>query len=298
MADAVEGILLVDKPAGPTSHDIVARVRRLSGVRRVGHTGTLDPLATGLLAICVGRATRLAEYLSGQSKSYEASVRLGQETTTYDAEGEIVAERQVSVSEEELAAALDAFRGVITQLPPLYSAVKVDGKPLYRLAREGVEVERPARTVTIFELDLIGWLPPLLELRIVCSSGTYVRSLAHDLGRVLECGGHVQALRRTAVGSFEVEEAVSLETLSQEDLQDHLLPAEAAVRHLPRLSLSVEDALDLYHGREIARQADQPEASLVCAYDSEGQFVGLVKSAGELWRPHKIFYRPGRQAVS
>lgn len=295
MAEVVEGILLVDKPAGPTSHDIVAGVRRLSGIRRVGHTGTLDPLATGLLAICVGRATRLAEYMSRQRKSYEATIRLGQETTTYDAEGEVVAERPVGLSEEEIAAALDPFRSTITQIPPLYSAVKIDGKPLYRLAREGVEVERPLRTVTIFELDLVGWKAPLLELRIVCSSGTYVRSLAHDLGRALDCGGHVKALRRTAIGSFLVEEAVSLQALDKENLPKHLLPAEVAVRHLPRLSLTREDAVDLYHGRIIARHADQPEASLVSAFDNAGQFVGLVKSADEFWHPHKIFYRPGLQ---
>jgi tRNA pseudouridine55 synthase len=291
VAELLEGILLVDKPSGPTSHDVVATVRRLSGIRRVGHTGTLDPLATGLLAICIGRATRLAEYLSGQRKSYQATVRLGQDTTTYDAEGEIVAERQVTVSEEEIAAALEMFRGEISQLPPLYSAVKVDGRPMYRHAREGVEVERPARAVTIYEIELVRWRTPLLEVRIVCSSGMYVRSLAYDLGRVLDCGGHVKVLRRTAIGSFAVDEAVSLEALDKEQLLKQMLPAEAAVRHLPRLALSGDDALELYYGRAIARSADQPEASLASAFDDAGQFVGLVKSAGEYWQPHKIFYR-------
>jgi tRNA pseudouridine55 synthase len=291
MAAVVEGILLIDKPSGPTSHDIVAAVRRLSGIRRVGHTGTLDPLATGLLAICVGRATRLAEYMSGHRKSYETTIRIGQETTTYDAEGEIVVERQVSVSEEEIATALEAFRGEITQVPPLYSAVKIDGKPLYRLAREGVEIEPPARTVTIFELDPVAWSEPLLELRLTCSSGTYVRSLAHDLGRELDCGGHVSALRRTAIGSFTVEEAASLEALDKENLPEHLLPNESAVGHLPRLSLTRDDAINLYHGRTIARRADQPEASLVSAFDSEGQFVGILKPAEAFWRAHKIFYQ-------
>lgn len=291
MDELVEGILLVDKPSGPTSHDIVSAVRRLSGTRRVGHTGTLDPLATGLLAICIGRATRLAEYLSGQRKSYETTVRLGQETTTYDSEGEIVSERPVTVSEGEIAAALGVFRGTISQVPPLYSAIKIDGKPLYRHAREGNEVERPARTVTIHELDLVRWRAPLLEMQIVCSSGTYVRSLAHDLGRALDCGGHVKALRRTAIGSFVVEEAVSLEALDEEKLTKQLLPAEAAVRHLPSLALSSDDAADLYYGRAIPRRADQPPASLASAFDSAGQFVGLVKSGEELWYPHKILYR-------
>ena len=291
MAETVEGILFIDKPSGPTSHDIVATVRRLSGVRRVGHAGTLDPLATGLLAICVGRATRLAEYLSDQRKSYEATIRLGQETTTYDAEGEIVAEEQVALTEGEIAAALQMFRGPISQVPPLYSALKVDGKPMYRLAREGVEVERPARSVTIFEINLVSWRAPLLEVSIVCSSGTYVRSLAHDIGRLLDCGGHVRTLRRTAIGSFHVEEAVSLDMLDEERLRKRLLPAETAVRHLPRLTLTREDAIDLYYGRAIARRAHQPEALLASAYDDQGQFVGLVKPADALWRGHKIFYQ-------
>jgi tRNA pseudouridine55 synthase len=174
------GLLILDKPTGLTSHDAVQRVRRISGVRRAGHAGTLDPLASGVLLVCVGPATRLVEYLVGHDKTYETTVRLGQTTTTYDAEGDITRERPVRVDESQIAAALDAFRGAIRQQVPAFSAVKRDGQPLYKAARRGDEMELPLREVVVHSLELLVFEPPLLSLRVACSSGTYIRSLVHD----------------------------------------------------------------------------------------------------------------------
>jgi tRNA pseudouridine55 synthase len=200
----LSGVLCVDKPLGMTSHDVVGRTRRVAGLRRVGHAGTLDPLATGVLLLCLGRAARLIEYLVGHDKVYETTVRLGQTTATYDAEGEVLAERPfLHLTLSQIEAALEAFRGDIVQQPPIYSAIKQGGQPLYKLARQGkTEVARPYRPVTIHELTRLSWEPPHLSLRIACSSGTYIRSLGYDLGEALGCGGHLSALRRLAVGRF------------------------------------------------------------------------------------------------
>lgn len=292
MAATTEGILSLDKPAGPTSHDVVKKVRRFTGIRRVGHSGTLDPLATGLLILCIGRATRLAEYIAQQSKTYAATVRLGQETDTYDAEGEIVARHPVMVSDRELSAALDRFRGEIDQIPPMFSAIKRDGKPLYRHAREGQVLERPPRTVYVYELEVLEWKPPHLQIRLVCSSGTYIRSFAHDLGQVLGCGGHISALRRTAVGRFTVAGAAPYEQLTGETWHEYIQPSDMAVGHLPQLVLSVDEAVQLYHGQTVPCQTGQPDAPVVRAYDPDSHFVGVIVREQELWRARKIFYEP------
>ena len=286
----IEGVLNVDKPAGPTSHDVVRQVRRLAQARRVGHAGTLDPLATGVLVLALGRATRLLEYVVGQPKTYEARLRLGQTTTTYDAEGAIVSEQPVAASEQALKAALAPFRGEIEQVPPMYSAVRKEGQRLYELARQGVEVEREARAVTIYALDLLRWQPPHADLRVVCSVGTYIRTLAHDLGQALGCGAYLAALRRTAVGHFTLEDAVPLPALTAENVVDYLQPPDRAVATLPRLILAQEAAQRLAQGQWLTRHAGEPEAALVRAYDAAGTFVGIVAAAGPQWRPRKIFY--------
>lgn len=286
---SVEGVLNVDKPQGLTSHDVVNHVRRISGIRRVGHAGTLDPLATGVLLLCLGRTTRLVEYLVGQPKTYEAVIRLGQATNTYDAEGEIVAERPVAVGIDDITAALSRFRGVIQQRPPIYSAIKKGGRPLYKLARQGIAMEAPLRTVTIYELQLLSWTIPLLAVRVVCSAGTYIRSLAHDLGQVLGCGGHLAALRRTAVGVFKVETAIPLAELNAENLPGLLQPGEATVQHLPRLDLSAADAARLQLGQQVTRQVDQLQAELVRAYAPAGRFIGVAAANGPYWRARKMF---------
>jgi tRNA pseudouridine55 synthase len=292
MSDPIEGLICLDKPSGQSSHDAINAVRRLAGIRRIGHAGTLDPLASGLLLVCLGRATRLLEYSVGQPKTYLAKIQLGRATNTYDAEGEVTAEHAVEISRQRLLAALDKFRGVIEQLAPMYSAVKVGGQPLYRLARKGESVERPARNVTIHELDLLAWRDSLLALRIHCSSGTYIRSIAHDLGQELGCGAFLAGLRRTEVGRFSLADAASLAALDQDNWRSYLRPADSAAGHLAHLDVTGDEALTLYHGQAIQRRPGQREESLVRAYDEGGLFVGVLAADGQQWRPQKIFYRP------
>ncbi len=284
-----EGILNIDKPGGITSHDVVQQIRRISGVRRVGHAGTLDPLATGVILVCVGRATRLAEYLVGQTKRYEAVVRLGQATDTYDADGQVVAEKQIQVGADDIEQALDQFRGRIQQKAPAYSAIKRDGQPLYKLARQGKDVDPPVRTVDIYELHLLSWQDPYLQLEMTCSSGTYVRSLAHDLGQVLGCGGHITALKRTAIGDYSLSQATPLDHLHQETWTNNLLPADSAVQHLPRMTLSEEESARMKVGQRLKQSDDQPQATLARVYEPGGRFLGLVKQRDGDWQPHKVF---------
>jgi tRNA pseudouridine55 synthase len=286
---SLEGVLNIDKPSGITSHDVVNRIRKLSGIRRVGHAGTLDPLATGVLLLCLARATRLTEYLVGQSKSYVATVRLGQVTDTYDADGEIVAQNAVHVSPSDIEQALPQFRGRIQQKAPIYSAIKRGGQPLYKLARQGKDVEPPLREVTIYNLQLLAWEEPSLQLKVVCSAGTYIRALAHDLGEVLGCGGHITALRRTAVGNFSVDQAIPLADLAEDDWTQHLQPSDTAVQHLPRLDLSLQDAQRVQFGQRLPRHEDHPHASLVRLYEPDGQFLGVATARENTWQPHKVF---------
>jgi tRNA pseudouridine55 synthase len=292
MSETVNGVLVVVKPPKLTSHDVVDMVRRLSGIRRIGHTGTLDPLATGLLILCIGRATRLAEYIVGQAKTYEATIYFGRETTTYDAEGETTLERPVDVTDESLVSALEQFRGQIYQVPPMFSAIKVKGQRLYKHARLGREIERQARRVTIFELEIMEWKSPELRLRILCSSGTYIRSLAHDLGRSLGCGAYLTRLTRTAIGNFTVEQATTLTGLDSENWLSKLMPLDAAVWHLPKLILTVDEGNLLASGQKVSFRAGQPEAALVRAYDSDSRFVGVVNLVEGRWKPRKIFVSP------
>ncbi len=285
------GILNIDKPSGMTSHDVVSRVRRLAGTRRVGHAGTLDPLATGVLVVCLGQATRLVEYVVGRPKTYVTTVRLGQTTNTYDADGKIERIRPVAVTDDQLQAALNQFRGMIEQIPPMYSAIKRNGKPLYKLARQGVTVERAARTVTIYDLQLLERNGNDVTLRVDCSTGTYIRSLAHDLGEALGCGGHVTALRRTRVGLFSAESSIPLDHLSAENIADHLQQPERAVSHLRRVVLTPAQAEAVYHGKTVTQTAAMTENELVYAVDDAGRFVGVFQAQGDQLRPHKVLYQ-------
>ncbi len=288
MTHSPEGLLNIDKPGGMTSHDVVNRVRRVAGVRRVGHAGTLDPLATGVLLLCLGRATRLVEYVMGLPKTYEAAVRLGQSTDTYDADGRVVAERPCAVTLANLDQALPQFRGPLQQTPPIYSAIKKGGQPLYKLARQGVDVVVTARAVTVYELDVLDFSPPMVTLRITCSSGTYIRSLAHDLGEVLGCGGHIAGLRRTAVGGFTTNTAVHLDYLTPENLKRWLLPSDTAVGHLPRIDVSEAEAAQLLQGQPIPRTG-HPGTTLARFYMPDNTFLGLATAAATTWQPHKMF---------
>lgn len=254
-----EGVLNINKPAGPTSHDVVARVRRLCGTKRVGHAGTLDPAATGVLVVLLGVATRLAEYATDLPKQYDAVIQFGLRTDSQDTTGATLSRDDASsLTQAAVEAALDRFRGEILQTPPMVSAVKVEGKRLYELARRGETVERRARPVTIYSLQLEEFYPgpdAWGRLLVECSSGTYVRTLCADLGDALGCGAAMGALRRTRIGSFRVEDAVSLEALEQavsaQRMSEVLLPPAAAVAHLPAVTVGVEARRRLLHGMKV-----------------------------------------------
>ena len=285
----IDGILNLDKPKDLTSHSVVRRVRQVADQRKVGHAGTLDPMATGVLLVCLGRATRVAEYLMESPKVSRASIRLGVVTDTYDAEGTVVATHPVEVTRDEVEAALDDFKGPILQVPPMYSALKRDGKPLYKLARQGITVERPPRAVEIYSLEMTVWQPPELALELSCSSGTYVRSLAHDLGQVLGCGAHLSGLVRTAVGEFKLENAIGLDELTREDLPALLHPLDVALYHYPAFHLDEEGAREVLFGRGIA--APEKDEGIARAYGPDGAFIAVLYFRPEkgIWHPQKVF---------
>jgi tRNA pseudouridine55 synthase len=273
----INGILLLDKPAGYTSNQALQAVKHLLLARKAGHTGSLDPLATGLLPLCFGEATKVSQFLLDADKRYWVAIRLGQTTSTYDAEGAVLLTRPVHLTRPAIDAALGRFQGEIQQIPPMYSAIKQAGQPLYKLARAGIEVERPPRRVVIHALHLVRWQDDLLELSVSCSKGTYIRSLAHDLGEILGCGGHVTALRRLATGGFLVEQAVTLEAF--QNLPDGgrlacLLPLDQALTHLPAVNLSLNAAYYLCQGQVVTAPHDL-SMGIVRLYEAGGRFLGL-----------------------
>jgi tRNA pseudouridine55 synthase len=291
---AVFGLLNLYKPSGPTSHDIVARVRRGTHVKKVGHAGTLDPLATGVLVLCLGPATRLSEYLIQSPKRYRARVRFGVETDTDDAEGAVIAEHDDRIEREAVEAALEAFRGAIAQVPPMYSAIKQGGRKLYDLARAGQEVVREARRVTIYHLELTGWEPPFAALEVECSPGTYIRSLARDLGRAVGTGAHLAALERSASGSFTAAEAIRWPdfeaTMRAGTWQDYLLPPDRALQGAFAVHLLPGEVEDIRQGRGIpAREESGIDGGLGRAYDPEGRFFAVLERRGDHWQPRKVF---------
>ncbi|MCI1017786.1 tRNA pseudouridine(55) synthase TruB [Microbacterium sp. C5A9] len=279
------GILLVDKPAGLTSHDVVARTRRALGTRKVGHAGTLDPMATGLLVIGVEGATRLLTYVVGADKTYQATIRLGQTTHTDDADGEILTRASddawSAVTADGIAAGVSALTGVISQVPSSVSAIKVDGRRAYDRVREGEEVVLAAREVTVSRFDVLaqrqgsGFID--LDVVVDCSSGTYIRSLARDLGADLGVGGHLTALRRSRVGNFDVADAVDIDELVDAAL---MTPAQAAARVLDVLDVSAAEATDLRHGKRLEGQATRLHGAHAAAVDEDGVLVGVVEKRG------------------
>jgi tRNA pseudouridine55 synthase len=297
---SLNGILIVDKPSGMTSHDVVAIMRRAGRERRLGHTGTLDPTATGVLVLCFGIATRLIPFLDETDKTYLAHLILGVSTDTQDFTGQTIKETpDAQIERERLKAALQAYQGEIMQIPPMFSAVKQQGRPLYELARQGKEVERAPRPVTIYELEPE---ESLLEsyragegpwLRVRCSKGTYIRTLCHDLGEYLGCGAHLRELKRTTSGTFHLEEAVSLEEAQtwgeRGELGKHLLSPARAVAHLKQLSLSKDNVSDVKHGRCISGLELESSGVLAAGID-EGELAAILKSVGDgRWQPVKVF---------
>ena len=250
----VDGVLLLDKPNGVTSNTALQMARRLFSAAKAGHTGTLDPMATGLLPLCFGEATKFSADLLEADKTYEADVRFGITTDTGDAEGQVLERCTAQIDRQQLDSVLPRFRGKILQVPPMYSALKRDGQPLYRLARQGVEVEREAREVTIRELVVIDATEDRCRLRVTCSKGTYIRTLAEDIGRALQCGAHLSALRRVVVGDLTVDRAVSLETLSalsEDERTRYLLPPDALLQSLPTAHLDDSGAARFSHGNPV-----------------------------------------------
>ena len=276
--DRVDGMLLLDKPEGITSNDALQQARKLLGAQKAGHTGSLDPIATGLLPLCFGTATRWSGYFLGSDKYYRATVRLGETTETGDSEGTVIKTRKVLVKDGQLQNALNQFRGTYLQVPPMYSAIKVNGQPLYKLARQGKEIERQAREVTVDTLELGGFNGRDVDLTIRCSSGFYVRALATDLGESLGTGGHVTTLRRLGVAGLSVENSVTLDDLGKmagyPDRRACLGTVDDALEHLPAVELSVDAAFYLCRGQSVRANNLPPEGN-VRLYCSSTGFLGV-----------------------
>ncbi|RMJ04450.1 tRNA pseudouridine synthase B [Marinobacter litoralis] len=281
----VNGILVIDKPQGVTSNGILQQVKRLYGAAKAGHTGALDPLATGVLPLCFGEATKFSQTMLDSDKAYITTARLGVRTETGDSEGAVVEEKPVpSLTETEVEAVLENFRGDIQQVPSMYSALKHQGKPLYEYAREGIEIERPARPVTIYELKLLAVRDNELDLAVTCTKGTYIRSLVEDIGQELGCGAHVVALRRTLAAGYTLDNVQNIETLEamrerDESLDGLLLPPESALTMFPEHRLSGPALVSILNGQPV-RIPGQPFEGFVRVYGNHS-FVGLAEAQPE-----------------
>ena len=291
----IDGILPLDKPQGWTSHDAVARVRRVAGQRQVGHAGTLDPLASGLLLVVLGRGTRLSSYLMEGTKVYLADIVLGVNTVTDDAEAP--AERYVSaghIALGDIERCLPRFLGAIQQAPPLYAAVRHEGKKLYQLARQGVAVQPQPRTVRIDDIRIVEWRTPVLRLRVTCGPGTYIRSMARDIGAALGVGAYLHALRRLHSGAFSLSEGVSLSELTPDALHAALLPIDRAVIHLPAIVLSPDEADRACAGAEVRRGGSHD--GVVRLYAPSGTLIALARCGGGSCKPFRVFDEGGTQS--
>lgn len=296
MKNVVSGVLVIDKPIGLTSHDVVQIVRKGTGIRRAGHTGTLDPRASGVLVVLIGPAVRLSEYVSASDKRYQATIRLGSATDTYDSEGVITSESSSNhITEEKFDEILQTFVGEIEQVPPPYSAVKVKGRKAYEMARKGEEVELEPRKINVYSLELLEWAPPEVVIDAYCSSGTYVRSLANDLGNALGTGAHLIGLRRTKSGRFTLREAVPLRKLKESfdagDWYKHLIPAADALGDWPMVELDGGQVDLVRHGHRIP--AEEESQGWARAISQQGDLVALLEfdpESGE-WQPRKVFFQ-------
>ncbi len=269
----MNGIVVIDKPKGVTSHDVVGMMRKRFGTRRVGHTGTLDPMATGVLPICIGNATRAADMLIESDKEYVAEFVLGKTTDTLDIEGEVLSESEVTVTEAEVREAVLKFVGKISQIPPMYSAIKKDGKKLYELAREGKEIEREARDITIYSIDILRVDLPTVEIGVKCSKGTYIRTLCDDIGKALGCGATMTALRRTATAGFTADKAYTIEEIDAlEDKGEALLPTDKLFHRYEAISLNEKQTRSITNGVQMTwREASEGE--MYRLYSHEGKFL-------------------------
>ena len=302
--NAISGVLVVDKPVGMTSHDVVQAVRNGTNLRRAGHTGTLDPRASGVLVILVGPAVRLSEYVSASDKRYQAIIRMGGKTDTFDADGKFTQDNNetIDVTEQQFEDVLKTFGGEIEQTPPPYSAVKVQGRKAYEMARKGEEVKLEPRMITVHHLEVLEWAPPEVVIDVHCSSGTYVRSLANDLGEKLGCGAYLVGLRRTKSGRFSLRDAVPLRKLQEAftagNWYQYLIPAAEALGDWPSIELSPDDVEGVRHGHRVNAEADTVVGSRVRGVSTQGELVALMECVegddGALaWQPKKVFFTSG-----
>ena len=289
----LHGYLVIDKPTGWTSHDVVGRVRRLTGERKVGHAGTLDPAATGVLPVALGLATRSLEFLAGSSKTYLAEITFGVRTDSYDIDGIVQSVGTTEgIDETLLRRSLSNFCGIQQQIPPMHSAIQIDGRRLYELAREGSVIERSPRAIEIHEIELIEWNPPVVTVCIDCSKGTYIRSIAHDLGEIFDCGAYLSNLVRLRAGPFTIADAWTLQELAElelvNDWESVAVHPDAALEGLAGLVLGEDETKDWSFGRSIRADDDSPEWTRV--YDEHGVWLGIGQNDGALqqWRPYKV----------
>ena len=296
------GMINVYKEKGYTSHDVVAKLRGICKQKKIGHTGTLDPDAVGVLPVCLGCATRLCDMLTDKDKEYVAVLRLGITTDTQDATGKVLAEKEVSVSEEEVRAVIASFEGEQLQIPPMYSALKVNGKKLYELAREGKEIERKARPIVVHEIEILSENMPEFTIRVKCSKGTYIRTICHDIGQKLSCGGVMVSLKRTKVGNFGIEDAYTLsqiEDMAKEGkLCEILLPVEKVFEKLPEIRVKETAMKALLNGNQLKKEeilmlSDEAlKAEEVRVYGADGRFYGVYgyQEGRKLFCPIKMFF--------
>ena len=292
----IDGVFLLDKPQGMSSNDIMQKVKRLFQANKAGHTGALDPLATGMLPICLGEATKFSQFLLDADKRYQVIAKLGERTDTSDADGQVVQTREVKVDEQQILAALPQFRGEIMQVPTMFSALKHNGRPLYEYARQGIVIEREARPITIFELLFIDYQAPYLTLEVHCSKGTYIRTLVDDLGEALGCGAHVTMLRRVAVADYPRDKMMSWETLQQlaeqndlAQLDALLLPTDSAVSKLPALQLNENQSQGILFGQRIKFDNPQNLRGKVRLFSDKNVFIGVaLVDENNVIRPQRL----------
>ena len=294
----LNGILNIDKPYGLTSMEVVRRLKRRSGIKRVGHGGTLDPLATGVIPICFGQATRIMEYFLSSTKEYRAVIKFGMTTDTYDALGETTSQKPVDLSISTIENALNSFKGTIYQTPPMYSALKRQGKRLYNLARSGIEIELEPRKVAIHHIEILNWTPPLVTLEVSCGRGLYVRSLAHDLGQALKCGGHLQQLIRLRSGPFKISDSLSLENAEEKCTDgtwiEKLHTPDVVLTGLPAVILGKESEQIINHGQSLSTTIHtniSNSQETYRAYSTDGRFLAILKfdNAKNQLLPQKVF---------
>ena len=280
------GIVNINKPAGMTSHSVVSRVRRILGIKRVGHTGTLDPDAEGVLPVCVGKATKLSDYVMGKEKIYRAALHLGITTDTQDMSGEVLSKETPNISKEEFNQAVDSFIGEIKQIPPMYSAIKVGGKKLYELARQGVEVERKERSVTIYAIDIEDFDGETATINVHCSKGTYIRTLCHDIGEKLGCGGAMGKLVRTKNGRFEITESVSLEEF-EKNPELYIVPADEILSEYPKFVLDEDQERKVLNGMTIPADLND---GFYRIYSKDGKFLCLSEMVDKKYLKMRISF--------